>query len=95
MDFLQQQDAKKAEELDPGGVETSEGGRVCVVVLCWGVGGCRFWMWFDSGFGFGPGFGFGFGSVSVPDVVLGSDFVSVPCICVLCYLRSCWLDNKK
>ena len=61
MDFLQQQDAKKAEELDPGGVETSEGGRVCVVVLCWGVGGCRFWMWFDSGFGFGPGFGFSFG----------------------------------
>ena len=35
-------------------------------------------------FGFGPGFGFGFGSVSVPDVVLGSDFVSVSCICVLC-----------
>ena len=48
MDFLQQQDAKKAEELDPGGVETSEGGRVCVVVLCWGVGGCRFWIWFLS-----------------------------------------------
>jgi len=48
MDFLQQQDAKKAEELDPGGVETSEGGRVCVVGLCWGVGGCRFWMWLLS-----------------------------------------------
>ena len=38
MDFLQQQDAKKAEELDPGGVETSEGGRVCVVV-CVGESG--------------------------------------------------------
>ena len=34
MDFLQQQDAKKAEESDAGGVETSKGGRVCVVVLC-------------------------------------------------------------
>ena len=34
-------------------------------------------------------------SVSVPDVVSGSDYVSVPCICVLCLLRSCWLDNKK
>ena len=45
MDFLQQQDAKKAAELDPRGVEASEGGCVCVVVLCWGVGGCRFWMW--------------------------------------------------
>ena len=54
MDFLQQQDAKKAEELDPGGVETSEGGRVCVVVLCWGVGGCS---------GCGVGFGFCFGPV--------------------------------
>ena len=34
-------------------------------------------------------------SVSVSDVVLGSDFVSVPCVCVLSLLRSCWLDNKK
>ena len=34
MDFLQEQDAKKAEESDAGGVETSKGGRVCVVVLC-------------------------------------------------------------
>ena len=53
MDFLQQQDAqsttiKNAAELDPRGVEASEGGCVCVVVLCWGVGGCRFWMWFLS-----------------------------------------------
>ena len=48
MDFLQEQDAKKAEESDAGGVETSKGGRVCVVVLCWGVGGCRSWLWFLS-----------------------------------------------
>ena len=34
-------------------------------------------------------------SAPVPDVVSCSDFVSVPCICVFCLLRSCCLDKKK